>query len=92
MFSGTEGECHLFLILNIFSTDILFIYETQKQPQTLKVPAHTQHLQHILPSLAKSHAISLTCNFIKYNKTSASQRQEIEIDCRGKPSVGEIGG
>lgn len=39
-FQSLSTECHLFLILSLFSTDILFISETSAQSQTLTQTVH----------------------------------------------------
>lgn len=81
-------ECHLFLILNLFSTDILFISETYS---TNSVPPCSLYGPQTSSSvLVTSHTMSLTQN--GYKTHAKSQKQRIPIALRGKPSVGENGG
>lgn len=54
------AECHLFLILNLFSTDILFISETPEQSQLRAQTVHTLYLP-VVAGLQTSSRVLATC-------------------------------
>lgn len=64
------AECHLFLIRNLFSTDILFISETWAQSKTPELTVQTWYLSVFARPQTSSSALATCLSYITHHNSN----------------------